>query len=284
MAALCWAAAMLLFKRSGDEIPPLALNYFKNAIGLVLFILTLVATAAAVPQPFYPEDVVLLASSGAVGIGLADTLLFRSLNILGASRSAIVSCAYSPLIMFFSYILLGEKLTVLTAAGATLVISGVLVIARQGAASGSSARELIEGVVLGISSVGLMGMAIVAVKPILERYPVLWTTTLRMLGGLALLTVFALASKKTRRQVAYAFVPKSVWRFALPGSIVGTYAALLFWIAGFKYAAAITASILNQMSTLLVVLLAAVFLRERLTRPKVIALLLGSLGSVLTIL
>jgi drug/metabolite transporter (DMT)-like permease len=273
---------MVLFKRSGDEIPPLALNYFKNTIGLVLFVLSLLVSPTAFPETSFHEDILLLVSSGAIGIGLADTLLFRSLNILGASRSAIVACTYSPLIMFFSYVILGEELTVLTAVGATLVISGLFLIARQGAAADLTRRELLEGVVFGLISIALMGIAIVAIKPVLELYAVLWATTLRMLGGLAVLTVFVLASRQTRRQVAAAFVPKAIWRFALPGSIVGTYLALLFWIAGFKYTEAITASILNQMSTLLVVLLAALFLRERLTGRKLLAVLLGSIGSILT--
>jgi uncharacterized membrane protein len=50
---------------------------------------------------------------------------------------------------------------------------------------------------------------------------------------------------------------------------------MLLWIAGMKLTRVGIAGILNQTSTLLVPLLAAVFLGERLTRRKVLALALG---------
>ncbi len=288
MAALSWAIAMVLFKRSGDEVPPLALNYFKNTLGLGLLAVTLVVTG----QPMFPdtpgEDVALLIVSGAVGIGLADTLLFHSLNILGAGRSAIVACLYSPLIMLLSFLLLDESLTAYTGLGAALVIGGVLFTARDSAAvevgTEKTVEETVKGVVLGATSVALMGIAIVVVKPVLEVHSVLWATTLRMLGGAAVLTVFAVGSARSRRQVLRAFVPGPIWKYSVPGSIAGTYVALLFWVSGFKYTTAITASILNQTSTLIVVILATVFLHEKLTRTRVLAVLLGSAGTALTLL
>ena len=40
-AALTWAFALVFFKLSGEHIGPLALNFFKNTIGLVLLGATL---------------------------------------------------------------------------------------------------------------------------------------------------------------------------------------------------------------------------------------------------
>ena len=42
-AALTWAVAVVLFKRTGESVGPLALNMFKNVVGLVLFVATLAA-------------------------------------------------------------------------------------------------------------------------------------------------------------------------------------------------------------------------------------------------
>ena len=58
--------------------------------------------------PWY--DAAALVASGAVGIGVADTLFFRALNLLGASRSAVVECGYTPAVVFFSILFLGEAL------------------------------------------------------------------------------------------------------------------------------------------------------------------------------
>ena len=38
LTAMVWASSMVLFKRSGETIPPLALNAFKNVVGLALLV------------------------------------------------------------------------------------------------------------------------------------------------------------------------------------------------------------------------------------------------------
>jgi len=282
--AVTWAVAVVLFKKSGDGMAPAALNYFKNLIGLTLFLATFPVLGERIAVDAPATDIILLLISGAIGIGVADTLLFRSLNLLGAARSAIISCFYAPLIVMFSFLILGEELNRWMGVGGLLVVVGVGLTGFEKPTSELTRAQLAEGIFLGIAATGLMGIAIVIVKPVLEVHSVLWSTTVRMVGGVGVLTLLVVGSAKIRRQVRAALRPSPIWRFALPGSVIGTYVALLFWIGGFKYATAMTASILNQTSTLFMVLLAAMFLRERLTAAKLAAVGLGFLGGVLVLL
>ena len=72
--------------------------------------------------------------------------------------------------------------------------------------------------------------------------------------------------------------------WSLPGALLGSYLALIFWIAGMKYAKVGVAAILNQSSTIYVLILAAVFLKERLTRRKLVASAVAIAGIVLVTL
>lgn len=282
--AVTWAVAVVLFKKSGDAMAPAALNYFKNLIGLTLFLATFPVLGERLVLDAPASDTILLLISGAVGIGVADTLLFRSLNILGAARSAIVSCLYAPFIVGFSFLILGEELSPWIALGGILVVVGVALTGFEKSTSELTRALLAEGIFLGVVATALMGIAIVAVKPVLEVHSILWSTTVRMVGGVGVLSLFVLGSAKIRGQVRSALRPSPIWKFALPGSIIGTYIALFLWIGGFKYATAMTASILNQTSTLWMVLLAAMFLHERVTPAKIIAVSLGFVGGVLVLL
>jgi drug/metabolite transporter (DMT)-like permease len=55
----------------------------------------------------------------------------------------------------------------------------------------------------------------------------------------------------------------------------------MLWVAGMKYTKAGAAAILNQTSTIYVLLLASVFLKEPLTRRKIVASILAIGGIVL---
>ena len=55
---------------------------------------------------------------------------------------------------------------------------------------------------------------------------------------------------------------------------------MVFWLAGFKYADASVAAILNQTSVVFAILLATVFLHEELTRRKLAAVILALIGAV----
>ena len=103
--AVLWACVVILFKISGNTISPTSLNLFKIVLGLVGTLITLLVMGIPLAPHFSWEIYVLMAVSGILGIGIADTLFFQSLNLLGASRSAIVDCLYSPFIILFSYIL-----------------------------------------------------------------------------------------------------------------------------------------------------------------------------------
>jgi len=82
LAAVLWAIAVILFKKSGEHVHPIALNLFKTALAVILFIPTLYFFK----QPFFRDaplnEYVLLLASGAIGIGIADTLFFKCLNML----------------------------------------------------------------------------------------------------------------------------------------------------------------------------------------------------------
>ena len=64
-------------------------------------------------------------------------------------------------------------------------------------------------------------------------------------------------------------------QLALPGAVLGSFVALLLWLAGMKYATAGVAAMLNQTSTIYILVLASLFLREPFTRRKLAAAMLA---------
>ena len=284
LAALTWGAALVLFKRCGETISPLALNLFKNIFALILLAGTLIVMGEGfdVLTQYEVGDVMILVLSGVIGIAFADTLLFVSLNLVGVGILAIVECLYSPLVILLAALLLFEQLTAADYAGAVLILSAVFISSRHAPPSGRTRKQVVAGILIGAFAMVLIALGIVIAKPVLEisGFPLIWAATLRLSVGTFVLMCLAVCSPR-RMEIVSVFRPSTVWKYSLPASFLGTYLAMIFWIAGFKFAKAAVASILNQTSVIFALALAAWFLKERLTRRKLIAVILAVGGALI---
>ena len=108
-SALTWALAVILLRRSGETLPAFELNLFKNCFGLTLMIPTILLVDGWVLPDYTAMELLLVFVSGLFGIAVADTWYLNALNIMGASRTGIVSSLFSPFVIFLSVIFLGER-------------------------------------------------------------------------------------------------------------------------------------------------------------------------------
>jgi drug/metabolite transporter (DMT)-like permease len=268
LSALAWAFGVILYKRLGERLPPLALNLRKNSLVLLALVPLLLAFHGLELPALTPAEVAICLVSGLLGIGIADTLYFRALNQVGAARMGIVGNFYSPFVIVLAFAFLGERLTGMQLLGFVLVSAGVLVI---GAARGPAVDRaaLRRGLAIGVLAVLLMAVAIVMVKRVLEHADLLWVSTIRMLGGVAGMLVIAAFLGGARAPVA---LDRRGWVMLVVAALVGQLLSMLLWLAGYKYTSASVAAILNETASVFIVLLAWVFLGERLTRRKMIGI------------
>lgn len=283
-AALFWAVGVVLFKKSGESMQPLALNLFKNAVALLLLLPTIpIAGESFVPDEAPLEAWILLAGSGVVGIAIADTLFFVSLEKLGAGLTAVVDTSYTPLMLFLSVFVLGEQIAVPVYVGAALIVLGMLVGSRTKPEPGKTRQDLVVGTLIGVAGIGLMAVSIVLIKGVLNDSPVLWATWVRLLAGTVVLVPMLLASPR-RRALIRSLVEWRSFKYPLLAAIVGTYLAMMCWIGGMKHVDVSVATTLNQLSTIFIFLLATIFLREPVTWRRIMAIALAFSGGLLVAL
>ncbi len=282
LAALVWAVSVVLFRLSGRKLPPLSLNFFKNIVAACLFLLTLAIARQSLLREAPVLDYALLALSGVLGITIADTLFFKSLNLVGAGLSQIVTLSYAPFVIFFTFVFLGERLTLGDIGGAVLILLGIMLSSVHKAPPGSTQHDLHKGIGLGTLSVALMAAGVALAKPVLDHSPVLWATTVRLLAGTVALVLMAVVIP-SRRHLWSTLRPSAAWKLAVPAAALGAYVAMLVWVAGIKYTQAATASILNQTSAVFVLPIAALVLGEPITLRKVGAVAVAVAGTVLVI-
>lgn len=283
LTAVVWAAAVILLKRSGEHVAPFALNLFRVVVATGLLIPTLLIAGEVPWSRGSVSDVLILFASGIIAIATSDTLFHMSLNAVGAGISAIIDCLYAPLTVLLATLLLGERLSALQLVGMGLVVAGVLSAAQHEPPHGTAPRQVVLGVVWGVLSMIALALGIVIAKPVLDHSGVLWATTMREIGCLAVMGPIALLSPQ-RREILAVFKPSRTWKVTVPAAVLGSYLALIFWIAGMKYTKVGVAAILNQSSTVYVLILASVFLKEPFTRRKLVASAAAIIGILLVTL
>jgi drug/metabolite transporter (DMT)-like permease len=117
-----------------------------------------------------------------------------------------------------------------------------------------------------------MAVSIVMVKRVLEAHPLLWVTLLRMLGALVGMAVIA----AVRGEMAHLAPARTgmPWRKLVLAAFVGQFLAMVLWLAGYKYTLASVAAVLNETASIFILLLAAFWLKEPLTRRSVFGVVL----------
>jgi drug/metabolite transporter (DMT)-like permease len=284
-----WALGVVLLRRSGGRVAPLGLNAFKNILATILFAITIPALGLSLaPAEASASDWALLLLSGALGLGLGDTLFLTGLNQVGASRAAIGECLYAPLVAIcasFHPELAGPNSPALIW-GFLLVGGGLWLSAREvpgPAEDGDERRRSWWGLAYIIASVLIMAIAVVIAKPVLNRHEVLWCTLTRLYSGTAV--VFLIGWLRGQGgPIREALRPSALWWQLAPTAFVSTYIAMMLLFAGLKYGEVTRASLLNQTSTFFVAPLAWLILGETMSWRRGAAMALGFAGAAVVIM
>ncbi len=280
LTAMAWAVAVILFKKSGETAHPIALNTYKNILAAVLIIPTLYLFGETLFLTAPTSEYLLLLASGALGIGISDTLFFIGLNRLGAGMISIIECLYSPFIIGLSFLWLRERLSVWQLLGVILIISAVLTASSRKGRAKIARRDFWIGLTCSVSALLTMAVGIVMIKPLLNKAPLLWATEVRLIGGLSVL-LLVLGLHRKRQIIIKTILTRRNWKYTFYGSFMGAYVSMILWLGGMKYTDASVAAALNQTTNIFTFILAAIFLKEIINRQRTVGIILGFLGAVL---
>ncbi len=287
LAALLWASTVVCFKLGGEGMPAWHQNFLKSSLGALLFTLTLLVLG----EPFFPPGAdgtawALVLLSGFLGMSLADTAYFQALKMLGATLTSLVGSLYSPLMILFSVLFLGEELTFSLLLGSFLVVAGIVVGTWEPSRveeeeEGKTRREILAGVVLGITFITLVVGSIIMIGRILKTYSPLWVAWLRISAGAV--GILAIPWGRKGEGISRAFLPTRHTGLMIAGAVLGTWLGYYVWLKGLQLIPMSRASVLNELSLIFVFVLAALFAGERFTLRKAMAVGLAFCGSLLVL-
>ena len=278
ITALCWSSAVILFDVSSKKMDSFQLNVLKNFVGVFGFILTIIVLSIPIPI-FSQHEIIILFFSGVIGVAIADLLFLGSLRRIGSGLSAVVATIYSPSIFIIAYLLFGEIVRLQTYIGGVLVIAGI-VIGTYKLPQMVKNNDLYIGIIFGVFAQIFNAYSVLLVVPIMENNPIIYIALIRFSIGL-IITAAVLVYRSGIHGLFYTLKEGLGNTTILIAAILGTYLSVIFWLAGFKYTLAGRAAIYNQLSTILIIIMAVLFLKETMNVKKWIGITLSIFGAIL---
>ena len=265
LTAICWSCGVICFDIAGRVLNSLQISLLKNIVGVLGFIGFLLLQGDSFPL-FDQHDYFILVVSGFIGVALGDLLFLASLRRIGSSLSAIISTSYSVSIFILAYIMYQEVISVFAYFGGVMVISGVIVGTRE-SPENRTPRDIYIGAFYGFLAHFFTAYSVLLLRPVMESHPVVPIALVRFSTGIifsAAAIVYLNGYSELRETMAKGFGHV----YLLAGSFLGTFLSVIFWLSGYKYTLAGRAAIYNQLSTIFIIILAAIFLKEVMTTKK----------------
>ena len=188
LTAFFWTVTSLSFESASHKIGSVAVNILRLIIGfLFLSVFNLIRRGYLLPTDASNENWIWLSLSGLVGFVFGDLFLFKSYTIIGSRFSMLIMTLVPPITAFFSFIILGERLTLFHYLGMTLTFSGIAmaIFSRNGKGEKLSLKLAPKGVLYAFGGAVGQALGLVLSKFGMRDYDPFAATQIRIIAGIA---------------------------------------------------------------------------------------------------
>ncbi len=131
VSAGCWAMVGALIKKWLPSIPPALSVTSVLTVVTPLFFLTYILAQGGLHIPSVPlSGWILMLLSGLIGVGLGQSFYYRAVPVLGIALASSIGLLTPFIASLVSYIVFGERMTIIQILGGFFLISGSYLVIR----------------------------------------------------------------------------------------------------------------------------------------------------------
>ena len=278
LSAIFWTVTSLAFEAASHKIGSIAVNIIRLIIGFAfLSVFNLIWRGFVLPVDASMYNWLWLSLSGLVGFVFGDLFLFKSYTMIGSRFSMLIMTLVPPITAFFSFIILGERLTLFHYLGMVLTFSGIAMAIFSRSAKGEklSLKLAPKGIMYAFGGAVGQALGLVLSKFGMKNYDPFAATQIRIIAGIFgyILLVTLLARWHI---VSNATHNKSGIILTSVGAFFGPFLGVSFSLIAIKYTEAGIASTIMALVPVFIILPAVVLFKQKVTLPEI----LGSIVSV----
>jgi drug/metabolite transporter (DMT)-like permease len=283
LTAIFWTVTSLSFESASHKIGSVAVNILRLIIGFAfLSVYTLIRRGYLLPVDAGLENWLWLSLSGLVGFVFGDLFLFKSYTMIGSRFSMLIMTLVPPITAFFSFIILGERLTLFHYLGMTLTFSGIAmaIFSRNGKGEKLSLKLAPRGILYAFGGAVGQALGLVLSKFGLKDYDPFAATQIRIIAGTVGYTM--LVTILTRWKYVYkATGNKEGMMLTSLGAFFGPFLGVSFSLISVKYTEVGIASTIMALVPVFIILPAVIMFKQKVTLPELSGAIVSVAGVAL---
>ncbi len=283
LTAVFWTITALAFEQASLRVGSLAVNVIRLLLGFVfLSLFTLVYRGALLPLDASAEAWGWLVLSGFIGFLFGDLFLFKSYTLIGSRFAMLIMTLVPPITALTGWLVLGEKLSLLSYVGMILTISGIsLAIFNRNSADGKISLKLsLKGLLFAFF--GALGQAVglVISKLGMGDYDPFAATQIRILSGFAGFVVLVTLLRRWPGIVSALKHSQGMVRIGI-GSFFGPFLGVSFSLLAIQYTQTGIASTLMALVPILIIPPVVIFYKQKITWAEIAGVVISLCGVTL---
>jgi drug/metabolite transporter (DMT)-like permease len=271
--AILWALTPVFSKKALGYSTPVELNFVRAISGSIALILIILFTRGGLIFDIDVYGFALLLAATMIGIGLGDTVFFKSIDAIGVSRGVAISSVYPLIVLLTSACIVGEPVTLTDIAGGLSIVSATVIVALSEESAVGSNRYL-SGVALSLASALLWSIAITLVSIGVRSVDPLIGNAYRFL-------ILAIATLPLCRRSLAKLRDTHLLLWGSLSGLTGLALGTTIYLESIRLIGAGEATVITGVQPIISAVIASLSLRERLSVKIWLAVILASIGIIL---
>jgi drug/metabolite transporter (DMT)-like permease len=280
LTAMCWTVTSLAFESAGKKVGSLSVNLIRLIIAFFfLGVYTLITRGHFLPVGADGHAWFWLSLSGLIGFVIGDLLLFQAFVVIGARISMLIMSLSPPMTAFFGWLIIGEKLSIANSIGMMITIWGIalVILARPVKGKRMQFHYPVKGLLLALGGAAGQGLGLVLSKFGMQSLNPFMSTQIRVITGIIGFSILFTVTRNWGKIIIAIHHKQAMMRITT-GAFFGPFLGVSLSLLAIQHTTTGIASTLNSLTPVLIIPLAWLFFKEKISIKEVAGAIIAVVG------
>lgn len=278
--ALCWTICAVAFESAGKKVGSISVNLIRLFIALAFIsAFNLFTRGIMLPLDASISTWLWLSFSGLIGFVIGDLFLFQAYVLVGSRISMLIMSTVPPITAIAGFILMGERITVLSLVGMVITIGGIglVILTKNPEDKLIRLSHPVKGLLYAF--IGALGQAfgLVLAKFGMESYNPIVATQIRIIAAIIGFSI-AITISKNWGNFNSALKDSRAMRDITIGSFFGPFIGVSLSLFAVQHAPTGIVSTIMSITPILIIPFSIFILKEKVISREIFGAVISLIG------